>query len=265
MSRPTPHDANAVNHQGGDLDLTAIRTLLSQDPHWSVYALGDLDPRRRQYCEWHARGSSVALLYREFDAPILWAAGDPDVLEAVPDIDTCYLQIPEAFLAPVERRLTVEWSRLMHRMSLDAAHFVRHDGAAAAEPLDESHEHEIRELYADGVATHEEPDFFWRSQLADGTFFGVRREGRLVAAGGTHLYSADESVGAIGNVYTRRSHRGQGHASTVTSAIARRLIECGIHTIALNVKSENQAAIRVYQRLGFRFHARFWEGRARGR
>jgi hypothetical protein len=103
LSRSTRHDAHAVNHRGRDPDLTAIRTLLNQDPHWAVYALGDLDPRRQQYCEWHTRGSSVALLYREFDAPILWAAGDPDVLDAVPAIDACYLQIPETFLAPVAR------------------------------------------------------------------------------------------------------------------------------------------------------------------
>jgi ribosomal protein S18 acetylase RimI-like enzyme len=249
-------------HRGRDTDATAIRTLLHRDPCWSVYALGDLDPRRREHCQWHTRGSSVALLYHEFDAPILWAAGDPGVLEAVPDIDACYLQIPETFLAPVERRFAVDWSRLMHRMSLDPADFVPHDDVSAAEPLDEAHEHEIRELYADGAATHEEPDFFWRSQLGDGTFFGMRREGRLVAAGGTHLYSSAESVGAIGNVYTHRSHRGQGHASAVTSAIARRLIERGTRTIALNVKSDNQVAIRVYERLGFRFHCRFWEGQA---
>ena len=101
-----------------------VRALLHRDPCWSVYALGDLDPRRQRYCEWHTRGSSIALLYREFDAPILWAAGEPDVLAALPDIEACYLQIPEAFLAAVERRINVDWSRLMHRMSLDPAHFV---------------------------------------------------------------------------------------------------------------------------------------------
>jgi ribosomal protein S18 acetylase RimI-like enzyme len=245
--------------------MTSIRALLHRDRHWSIYALGDLDPRRQQYCEWYTKGTSVALLYREFDAPILWAAGDPDVLDELPDLDACYLQIPETFLAGVEGRLKVTWSRLMHRMSLDAAHFVPHPRADAVEPLDLSHEEEIRELYADGQATHEEPDFFFGSQLGDGTFFGVRRDGRLVAAGGTHLYSAEECVGAIGNVYTHRAYRAQGHASAVTSAIVRRLIERGTYTIALNVKSENQAAIRVYERLGFRFHARFWEGRAAGR
>ena len=98
----------------------------------------------------------------------------------------------------------------MHRMSLAPEAFTPHGGGARAELLDERHEDEIRALFEDGRATGEEPDFFMRSQLQDGTFYGVRHEGRLVAAGGTHLYSRDESVGAIGNVYTHRAHRGRG-------------------------------------------------------
>jgi len=241
--------------------LDEVRALLHRDPWWSAYALGDLDPRRQQYCEWYVRDGSVALLYREFDAPILWAAGDPAVLEGLPDVDACYLQIPEAFLASVERRFTVEWIRPVHRMGIHPADLRAPRGPSAVEALDESHEHEIRELYADGEATHEAPDFFWRSQLGDGTFFGVRQEGRLVAAGGTHLYSAEESVGAVGNVYTHRSHRNRGLASAITTAVARRLIERGTDTIVLNVRSENEPAIRVYERLGFQRHVRFLEGR----
>ncbi len=241
-----------------------IRALLHKDPYWSVYALGDLDARRAHHCDWFTHGDSVALLYREFDSPILWAAGDPAVLDAVPDIEGCHLQISESFLPAVATRFPVEWSRLVHRMSLAPEAFSPHDGETRAEPLDERHEDEIRGLYEDGRATGEEPDFFMRSQLLDGTFYGVRHEGRLVAAGGTHLYSHDESVGAIGNVYTHRAHRGRGHASAVTSAVARELLDRGTRIVALNVRSENTPAIRVYERLGFRFHARFVEGRARG-
>jgi ribosomal protein S18 acetylase RimI-like enzyme len=240
-----------------------IRTLLHQDPYWSVYALGDLDARRAHHCDWFTSGDSVALLYREFGSPILWAAGDPTVLDTVPDVEGCHLQIPQSFLPAVQKRFPVEWSRLVDRMALASAAFTRHDGSTPAEPLDEQHENEIRGLYEDGRETGEEPDFFMRSQLQDGTFYGVRHEGRLVAAGGTHLYSRDESVGALGNVYTHRAHRGRGHASAVTSAVAGELIARGTRIIALNVRSENLAAIRVYERLGFRFHARFFEGRAR--
>lgn len=244
-------------------DTTEVRALLHKDPYWSVYALGDLDARRARHCDWFTDGDSVALLYREFDSPILWAAGDPEVLDAVPEVEGCHLQIPESFLPAVARRVPVEWSRLVNRMSLAPDAFAPHGGDTPAELLDERHEDEIRTLFEDGRATGEEPDFFMRGQLQDGTFYGIRHEGRLVAAGGTHLYSRDEGIGAIGNVYTHRAHRGRGHASAVTSAVARELIDRGTRIIALNVRSENLAAIRVYERLGFRLHARFFEGRAR--
>ena len=237
-----------------------VRARLLTDCYWSAYALGDLDPRRAGYCRWFGQGTSIALLYHEFDEPILFAAGDPAVLNAVPDVAVCHLQIPEHFLPAVTERFPVRWNRLMHRMCLAPQAFIPDPGEARAERLDERHESELRELFADGRATGEEPDFFMRSQLQDGTFFGIRAEGRLVAAGGTHLYSAAESVGTVGNVYTRRAYRGQGCASAVTSAVVRELIQRGTRIIALNVKSENEAAIRVYRRLGFRFHARFWEG-----
>jgi ribosomal protein S18 acetylase RimI-like enzyme len=242
----------------------AIRTRLHRDRDWSAYALGDLDPRRAAFCEWYIRDGSVALLYREFDAPILWAAGDPAVLAALPNVGPCHLQIPDRFRADVERRFDVAWTRPMLRMALDAGAFSDARGAPEVEPLDERHEAELRALYADGTAAREDPDFFMRGQLYDGTFFGVRRDGQLVAAGGTHLYSGPESVAAIGNVYSHRAHRGRGYATSVTAAITRRLLERGTRTIALNVRRDNLTAIGVYERLGFSVRAPFWEGMARG-
>lgn len=245
-----------------DARMTAIRTLLRRDPCWSVYALGDMDPRRAAFCEWYRHGDSVALLYREFDTPILFAAGTPDVLEGVPDVDRCLLQVPEPFLDRLTARFSLDRSRRMRRMCLRHADFVWRGAGAMVEPLVTADEPEVRGLFADGRDTGDEPDFFMPGQMHDGTFFGVRHNGRLVAAGGTHLYSAPESVGAIGNVYTDRAHRGRGLASAVTSAIVRLLIERGTSTIALNVKPGNLAAVRLYERLGFRTHNHFLEGLA---
>ncbi|HTM34325.1 MAG TPA: GNAT family N-acetyltransferase, partial [Vicinamibacterales bacterium] len=147
------------------------------------------------------------------------------------------------------------------RMTLDLARFASCPGSSV-HPLGATDEHELRELYEDGRESGEEPDFFIATQLGDDTFCGVRDEGRLVAAGGTHLYSASESVGAIGNVYTRRSHRGRGHGAVVVSAVVEQLIERGTETIGLNVRAANTGAIRLYERLGFRVHTGFFEGRA---
>jgi ribosomal protein S18 acetylase RimI-like enzyme len=242
--------------------VSQVRELLRRDPVWCAYALGDLDPRREAFCEWFVRGESVALLYHEFDPPILFAAGDPSILDAIPYRGPCHLQVPQHGFV---ERFEIDWQRPMRRLGLDPANFRPKPGNGLAEPLSAFHEEEIRELYRDGVGHHEEPDFFIASQLADGTFFGIRdpESGRLAAAGGTHLYSESESVATIGNVYTRRSHRGLGYGTAVTSAIAASLVDRGIQTIALNVKSQNVVAIRIYEQLGFRFRCDYQEAFAR--
>lgn len=243
-------------------DLACIRALLDRDRYWSVYALGDLDPRRQRFCDWQVRGESVALLYREFDTPILFAAGGHELVEAVPDVEACLLQVPDGFLAALAPRFAVEWARPVFRMAFDPDRPAGPVPDVVVEPLGPRHAAELRELYADGDATGEAPDFFIASQLDDGTFCGVREDGRLVAAGGTHLYSSPERIGAIGNVYTRRSHRGRGLAAAVVRAIVDGLRTRGTETIALNVRTGNTTAVRLYERLGFRIHVRFWEGRA---
>ena len=159
-------------------------------------------------------------------------------------------------------RFELDWTCLVLRMALDPARFSRGQVRAVVEPLDPTHEQPLRALYEDGRESREEPDFFMASQLGDGTFFGIRDEGRLVAAGGTHLYSASESVGAIGNVYTRRSDRGRGYAAAIVAAIVERLLELDTATIGLNVRAANAGAIRLYERLGFTVHRQFFEGRA---
>ncbi len=238
-----------------------VRELLNRDRPWSAYALGDLDPRRAHFCRWFIHGETIVLLYREFETPILFASGpDPDVLDLVDHSGPCYLQIPQHFHEAVDARYKLDWTRPMRRMSLTSASDFAEPAAAIATPLTPDDEAAVRELYSDGVARHEDPDFFMRSQMNDATFYGVWSQGRLLAAGGTHLYSDAESSAAIGNVYTHSEHRGKGYGKAVTAAITANLAGRGISTIALNVKNQNAAAIRVYEQLGFRFHCGYWEG-----
>jgi ribosomal protein S18 acetylase RimI-like enzyme len=119
---------------------------------------------------------------------------------------------------------------------------------------------QIKELYADGLANSEAPDFFSENMVRNGVFFGIRKGEELVAAAGTHLVAPAASVAAIGCVYTRRDHRGRGFGATVTSSVLATLKRGGIRTVVLNVNQANKSAIRVYQRLGFKQHCSFFEG-----
>ena len=107
----------------------------------------------------------------------------------------------------------------------------------------------LQDLYADGDSSGESPDFFFPSMVADGVFHGIYEGTALVAAAGTHVLAREEGVAAIGNVYTRHDRRGRGLGRQVTSAVLGEL--AGVETIGLNVRADNDAALHLYESLGF--------------
>lgn len=115
-------------------------------------------------------------------------------------------------------------------------------------------------LIALSRGTDEDIDAFAASQLRDGTFFGVWQGAELVGLAGTHVLDAEERLAAVGNVYVRPDHRGQGLGGQLTAAVVAELQQRGVEMIVLNVKQANTAAQRVYTRLGFRMDCAFAEG-----
>jgi RimJ/RimL family protein N-acetyltransferase len=81
----------------------------------------------------------------------------------------------------------------------------------------------------------------------------------LVAIAGIHVYSKEYSVASLGNIATHPSYRNRGFSKIVTAALVKSLIENGIQTIGLNVRSDNSSAIRCYDSLGFVFVANYEE------
>ena len=132
--------------------------------------------------------------------------------------------------------------------------------AAGARRLDKSDLPALRELYDDGRACGESPDFFLESMVVEGVYFGAWEAGELVAVAGTHVLSLAEGVAGIGNVYTRRGRRGRGLSGLVTGAVARELVRLGIAHVGLNVDRLNSSAIRVYGKLGFEESCEYQEG-----
>ncbi len=243
-------------------DADAIRAILRSDPPWAVYMLADLAPPYCEHTEWHAAGGAIALLYRGFQIPVMVTHGPEEDLRGLLDEireERMYLSVRPEALGMLERAgYRIEEAHEMLRMALDPGSCAACDGRT--ERLGFSDLAALRGLYADGEPCGEAPPFFSEATLASGVYHGIREGAELVAAAGTHVFTPAEGVAGIGNVYTRRDRRGRGLGGSVTAAVAAELAARGIGTIALNVAPGNTPAVKVYERLGFRRHCRYFEG-----
>ena len=64
---------------------------------------------------------------------------------------------------------------------------------------------ELNRLYQLGFAA-----WLPSSAIAEGVYYGIRVNGRLVAAAGTHVISRKARLAVVGNVLTHTDHRGRG-------------------------------------------------------
>jgi GNAT superfamily N-acetyltransferase len=235
-------------------DKNEIRALLRRDPAWSVYALGDLAPSMFPKTQWFAPG--LTLVVQDYGTAILFAMGPDSVCEALEcATEPVHLQVQRDALDEVARHAAVSSPRLMWRMTWAGHRLVA--SSALTSRLDASDVPALQALYADGESSGESPDFFFPSMVTDGVFHGIYEATALVAAAGTHILAREEGVAAIGNIYTRHDRRGRGLARLVTGAVLGEL--SGIETIGLNVRADNDAALYLYESLGFARHCQFYE------
>jgi GNAT superfamily N-acetyltransferase len=237
-------------------DKNEIRTRLRRDPGWSVYALGDLAPRMFSKTLWFM--PDLTLVVQDYGTAILFAMGPGSVREALECVGgSVHLQVQRDALDEVVRHASVSPPRLMWRMTWtgDLA-----SPSAGTSRLNASDVPALLVLYDDGKSSGESPDFFFPSMVTDGVFHGIYEGTALVAAAGTHLLAREEGAAAIGNVYTRHDRRGRGLGRQVTSAVLAEL--AGVETVGLNVRADNDAALHLYESLGFARHCEFYEALA---
>lgn len=242
-----------------------IRAILQRDPHWCVYALGDLTPRMFSKCQWFT--PDLTMVLHDYGTSILFAHGPGSIREALDHVAwPVHLQVQQDGLEEVKRYAAVTNEKQMVRMAWAADNPRAAEGTEpkASGPrtvrLTATDVAALALLYQDGEATDESPDFFYSSMVTDGVFFGVYEGGDLIAAAGTHLVARDEGAAAIGNVYVRRDRRGRGLGRLVTSAVLHELRD--LETVGLNVRADNAPAIRVYESLGFVRYCEFFEALA---
>lgn len=244
-----------------------LRRILDRDPVWCAYAIADLQPAYEPYCRWYLGSNEeegVALIFSALALPTLFTAGPvADVIAAVEQIPLprrIYLHVRQEHFTYLTRLYDCQAdTRPMWRMALAGAKRNRLQPAGKATRLGSHHSSLLRSLYAAG--SEFAPDAFEPYQLDAGVFFGVEDEnGKLVAAGGTHIIDWESGVAAIGNMFTLPEHRRRGYAHAILHAIVTTLQSGGVETIILNVDQRNNGARTLYEEYGFEVYCPYIEG-----
>lgn len=258
-------------------DTEFIESRLEQDRRWAAYALGDLDEPFCRHASWYCApdDSALTLLYREFATALLFCTdASPRLGEVLDEVDrglgTVDLHVscrPE--LAPLVRsRYPVSHERSLLRMALDTDRFSQAArdilGGSGIGGINDHEDHTVRlgRRQLDDVAAlfrESPPEFFLSWMLDEGVYCGIYQGEELAAVAGTHMVSSRRRVACLGNIYTRPDQRARGLATRATCAVAGALVRMGIDDIVLTVVEGNDAALRVYQRLGFQIHCRYVE------
>ncbi|MGH7653422.1 MAG: GNAT family N-acetyltransferase [Gemmatimonadaceae bacterium] len=82
-----------------------------------------------------------------------------------------------------------------------------------------------------------------------GNYYGVRQGARLAAIAGERLHPTGYTE--VSGVCTHPDFRGRGYAGQLVTSLVRRITARG-ETPFLHLKTDNNAALRVYESLGFR-------------
>lgn len=247
-----------------DVDDATAYAAFATDRLWCGYAIADLEPPWREYARVAVarRGpediaACLVLRHPAFNAVVPHGhdAGLEAILERIELPRRTHLFALDEHLGVLRRRFAYDQPQPMLRLAVDTESFRAPADMAAADRLGPADLGALTDLYAAYPANAFQPD-----QLTSGVFYGIRDGAQLVAAAGTHVISARYAIAAIGNIYTRPAARGHGLAGAATAAVVAELLDRSCRDTILNVARSNEPARRVYARLGFREHARHYEG-----
>jgi ribosomal protein S18 acetylase RimI-like enzyme len=203
-------------------------------------------------------GDEPVALVLEYNGPTpqpLFAMGREDgvtaILRDVIRPRVAYVAAPTPLLPAIETAYRVDPGPSMVRMWVDRAMFRPYP--STVQRLLPVEIGELNKLYQLGFAS-----WLPSSAIADGVYYGLRINGQLVSAAGTHVVSPTARLAVVGNVLTHLDYRGRGFATAVTGAVTAELLRT-CDQVVLNVRSDNPPALNAYRRLGYQEHIRFEE------
>jgi RimJ/RimL family protein N-acetyltransferase len=241
-------------------DRALLHAFLGHDRLYAAYAICDLEEREFGRTRWGAAydGDELVAVGLEYLGPTpqpLFVMGTNDgiaaVLRDVIKPRAAYIATRPEMVPAVEQHYRVDAGPEMVRMWVDRARFRPYP--ATVQRLLPVEIGELNQLYQLGFAS-----WLPSGAIADGVYYGMRVNGKLIAAAGTHVVSPTARLAVVGNVLTHTDFRGRGFATAVTGAVTAELLRT-CDQVVLNVRADNPPAINAYRRLGFAEHARFEE------
>lgn len=239
----------------------------------NIYQLGDLDDFFFEYTEWFGLFESeesiepieIALLYKGSELPVLLAFCNGDTYQMKILIEKIKDDLPKDFYAHLSPglkdvlvkdhsyepggrylKMYLTQEKMEDRLMDNSDNNVRR--------LNVSDLDDILKFYKKSY-----PDnWFDKRMLETGKYFGYFHNANPVGISGIHVYSKEYKVAALGNITTDSEYRGKSICTKVTSALCTDLFKT-VDVIGLNVSESNAAAIRCYEKIGFKVYGEFEE------
>jgi len=243
-----------------------IESFAQQNPFLHLLELGDLDEFFWPYTVWYALKDAesirqLALVYTAGDMPVLLANPEPprqQIRELLRDLHPLLPKRFYAHLDPTQVDLftpayAIQPRGLHYKMGLMDRSKLHTQIAHNVTVLSEADLSALENLYRARYPTNVPPI----RMLQTGWFYGIRERDAIVSVAGIHVYSRAYRVAVLGYVMTHPKWRRRGFGRGVCARLCQDLIRSGIEFIGLNVKSDNDSAIKLYQNLGFEIVAEF--------
>jgi ribosomal protein S18 acetylase RimI-like enzyme len=247
-------------------DKKEIEGFLRKDVYLHIYSIGDLDDFFWPYTTWygsksHGEIDALALTYVGLPLPTLLALSDEhDIMEKL--LESIQHLLPHGFYAHLSPGLDavletthdLESYGEHYKMALLDRSLLSNIAGTGVVPLGMNELVAIQALYKESY-----PDnWFDPRTLETSQYFGIKEDNRLVSIAGIHVYSPQYKVAALGNIATLPAYRNKGYGTRVTAKLCQSLLSEGMQ-IGLNVKTDNNAAISSYKKLGFEIVASYEE------
>lgn len=240
-------------------DKDAIEKLLrSDDVFLHLYEIGDLDdffwPQATYYTLPQKGSRPILLLYNGLTLPCLLGLTGKSIqlmqeliLSMIPLLPKrLYAHLNEGLSTLLENNFQVRSHGMHYKMGLMDYSKLREIDTTEVVPLTEKDLLELERLYCISYPEH----WFEPHMLQVGQYFGVRYDKDLVSVAGIHIHSQRYMLAALGNIVTHPDYRARGLAKASCAKLCQELLQTVDH-IGLNVKADNDSAIRCYQKLGF--------------